>query len=216
MDIGDIYHITTKSIAGYVVFNNNEEYLRFKNLVRYYKVEKPRVRFSYFEAWQLENNNISEIHKYIDNACEDIVKVIAYCFMPTHIHLILQQLKDGGVSIYMSKILNGYTRYFNEKHKRKGPLWTGRFKRIKIDSDDQLLHLTRYIHLNPVTAYLVDKPDAWEFSSYPEYVQESCDKDKICDFNELLEPGSDYKMFVADRISYQRELAKIKDLLIED
>ncbi|MCF7887379.1 MAG: hypothetical protein K9L71_03090, partial [Candidatus Omnitrophica bacterium] len=80
---------------------------------------------------------------------------------------------------------------------------------------EQLLHLTRYIHLNPVTAYLTDKPESWDFSSYREYI--SCEKDKICQFDDLLEvkPNS-YKKFVKDRISFQRELANIKRLTLED
>jgi putative transposase len=78
--------------------------------------------------------------------------------MPTHIHLVLRQLKDGGISKFMSNILNSYSRYFNIKHNRKGPLWEGRFRKVLVGSDEQLLHLTRYVHLNPVTACLVDKP----------------------------------------------------------
>ncbi len=78
--------------------------------------------------------------------------------MPTHIHLILKQLKEDGISAYMSKILNSYTCYFNRRTKRKGPLWESRFKRVEVTSDEQLLHLTRYIHLNPVTAHIVEEP----------------------------------------------------------
>jgi putative transposase len=117
----------------------------------------------------------------------------------------------------MNRVLNGYTRYFNAKHHRKGPLWTGRFKRVLVETDERLIHLTRYIHLNPVTAYLVDKPELWQFSSYREYLIREPMKEKVCEFKHLLEISpNEYKKFVDDQISYQRELAAIKDLILDE
>ncbi|MCM8795996.1 MAG: transposase [Candidatus Omnitrophica bacterium] len=144
------------------------------------------------------------------------VEIIAYCIMPTHLHLILKQLKNNGISVFMGNILNSYSRYFNLKHKRKGPLWEGRFKNILVKNDEQLLHLTRYIHLNPVTASLVSNPEDWNASSYREYLQQVQAVEKICKYDDILEidPVS-YKKFVEDRISYQRDLAKIKNLIFE-
>ncbi len=135
--------------------------------------------------------------------------------MPTHFHLILKQLQNNGISDYMRKILESYSSYFNMKHKRKGPLWESKFYNILVKDDEQLLHLTRYIHLNPVTAKLVDKPKDWEFSSYKEFYSRENNFYRICQFNNILEINPlSYRKFVNDRISYQRELAKIKRLLI--
>jgi putative transposase len=147
---------------------------------------------------------------------EKLVEIIAYCIMPTHLHLVLKQLEDNGISIFMNRILNSYSHYFNIKHERKGPLWEGRFKHILVEKDEYLLHLTRYIHLNPVTAYLVNKPEEWFASSYGEYLQDVKKDDKICKYSEILEiePKS-YREFIEDRISYQRELAKIKHLVMD-
>jgi putative transposase len=103
--------------------------------------------------------------------------------MPTHFHAILKQLSSDGISIMMRKILDSYSRYFNIKNKRKGPLWESRFNRIVLKSDDELLHLTRYIHLNPVTAYLVEKPEDWPFSSYNEYIGNIKKEEGICNFS---------------------------------
>jgi len=116
----------------------------------------------------------------------------------------------------MNNILNSYTRYFNIRHNRKGPLWEGPYKKLAVETDEQLLHLTRYVHLNPVTSYLVNKPDEWLYSSYKEYLGTDNLSQKICNFGNLLDirPNS-YSEFVEDRISYQRELAKIKSLAIE-
>ena len=136
--------------------------------------------------------------------------------MPTHLHLILKQITDGGISKYVSRVLNSYTRYFNLIHRRTGPLWSGRFKSVLVAENDQLLHLTRYIHLNPTSAGLVKKPDDWQFSSYKEYVHDKSVKG-ICKFDNIIDlKSSQYKKFVADRQGYQKELSKIKQILIED
>jgi putative transposase len=135
--------------------------------------------------------------------------------MPTHIHFLLQQLVENGISIFMRNILDSYTRFFNIRHNRKGPLWEGRSKKVLAKTNEELLHFTRYIHLNPVTAYLVDKPEDWEASSYREYIGLEVE-DRICNYEDVLEINPrTYKEFVEDRISYQRELAKIKHLLCE-
>lgn len=136
--------------------------------------------------------------------------------MPTHIHLILQQLKNYGISRFMNLILKSYSKHFNIKHKRKGPLWEGRFKNVLVETNEQFLHLTRYIHLNPVTDYLVNKPEDWKFSSYREYIGLVDKDERICDFSDYLDMDiPSYQGFVNDRIVYQRELAQIKHLILE-
>ena len=145
-----------------------------------------------------------------------LINIIAYCLMPTHIHLVLQQLEDNGISIFMNNLLNSYTRYFNIRHKRKGPLWVGRFKRVVVSTDEQLLHLTRYVHLNPVTSYLIEKPESWAYGSYNEYCSQGTTDEEMCCYENILDIDSkSYKKFVNDRKEYQRELAKIKELMLE-
>ena len=207
---GEIYHIYNKSISGYKIFNSYYDYSRMKRLFVYYSC----VRKKKFSEWERGKKKMKKLDEKLDIE-EKFVDIIAYCIMPTHIHLILKQKKEKGISIFMSQISNSYAKYFNLKHKRKGPLWEGEFKNVLVSNDEQLLHLTRYIHLNPVTAGLVEKPQDWEFSSYQEYLNEIKDK-RICNFKELLDidPVS-YKKFTEDRISYQKELAKIKHLLLE-
>ena len=86
-----------------------------------------------------------------------------------------------------------------------------------MQADEQLLHLTRYIHLNPVTALLVNSPEEWKYSSYGEYLSLTEKDQRICDFNGCLEINPlEYQRFVCNRIAYQRELAKVKSLLIDE
>jgi len=214
---GEVYHIFSKSIAGFKIFNNNDQFLRAKNMLRYYQIEDMSGSFSHFvRQGNVKKDGFSGHFSLVSLKKEKIVQIIAYCFMPTHLHLILKQLRDNGISTFMRLALNSYTRYFNTLAKRKGPLWEGRFQNALVETDEYLLHLTRYIHLNPATGYLVDKPQDWLASSYHEYLKKIGNNGCICEYDGIMniEPSS-YKKFVEDRISYQRELAKIKHLLLE-
>jgi len=211
LSTGEVYHIFTRSIANFKIFKKEKDFLRIIDMMAFYQ-RKNKVSFAVFEKNKskilVENNNRNN---------NKIVKIIAYCIMPTHIHLILKQLEEKGISVFMSNLLNSYTRYFNLRHKRKGPLWESRFKRIHIENDEVLLHLTRYIHLNPVTAYLVEDPIEWKYSSYREYLLQLPPEKCICEYKDLLEINPiSYKRFVEDRASYQRELAKIRHLIADD
>jgi len=185
-------------------------------IIRYYNVKNPPVKYSMFKGHQKSHwdhfNNIVHTTNYSHESM--LVKIIAYCIMPTHIHFALESLEVGNISHFMRKLLNSYTRYFNIRHKRKGPLWEGKYKKVLVESEEQLLHLTRYIHLNPATAYLTNEPEQWNFSSYNEYITEN--SEKICDFEDFIDLDCrSYKDFVNDQINYQRELALIKDLMLD-
>ena len=212
---GEIYHVFSKSIAGFKIFNNRYNSARMVETIRYYQRENLSEKFSRFVEYKKIKKEQNYFYNFLQNK-EKKVEIIAYCLMPTHLHLVLKQLKENGISTFMKTILNSYSRYFNTKLKRKGPLWEGRFKNVLVKTDEQLIHLTRYIHLNSVTAYLVDKPQNWEFSSYREYLGEVSSEDVICEYKEWLDIRPDsYKRFVNDEIGYQKSLAAIKDLIIE-
>ena len=205
-----VYHVFNRSIAGYVIFNKGYEFERMMQMIPYYQAEKRSSSFSAF----IKNKGAQKFRPLDEK--DKLVDVIAYCFMPTHIHLVLKEMAEGGTTIFMSRILNSYSRYFNIKHNRRGPLWEGRYKKVLVTTDEQLLHLTRYVHLNPATAYLVDVPSDWPFSSLGEYLSRVKPANRICNYRDLLTIGSNqYLKFVKDGVSYQRELAKIKHLLLE-
>ncbi len=214
---GCVYHVFNRSIANYVIFNNDIEFFRFFNVILYYQRqrEKTDIEFSRFIEAIEPDKHYAAIHEFLKDKPK-LVEILAYCLMPTHFHIVVKQLIDGGISKFLNDIQNSYSRYFNLRHQRKGPLWEGRFKNILVDTDEQLLHLTRYVHLNPTTAELVERPEDWQMSSYREYLLQVEPLNRICDFNQelLIEPAS-YKKFVNDNISYQRDLAKIKHLLFD-
>lgn len=210
------YHIFNRSIAKYVIFNDSDDYYRIINLFDLYRFSDFTYKYSKFRK-------LSAAHQksIIDGlkGSTQLVDMITFCIMPTHIHLILKQNVDKGITRYMARVLDGYTRYFNTIHKRKGPLWEGHFEGILVDTDEQLLHLSRYVHLNPTSAGLVKKPHEWPFSSYGEYISKSKDKNRyrLCQYENLigLNP-KEYRKFVQDRVSYQQELSKIKRILLDN
>jgi len=203
-----IYHVFNKSIKDFVIFNNHAEYSRMFELIKYYQVNKPVLNFAKFIKLRKKSALKQCVHISDE---EKLVSIIAYCLMPTHVHLILEKLKDNGISTFIGNILNSYTRYFNKRHDRKGPLWESRTKKISVEDNNQFIHLTRYIHLNPVTAYIVDKPETWPYSSYQEYAGKIKKSDRICNFKHLIDMDTrTYIKFVGDGIKYQREMGKIK------
>jgi putative transposase len=116
LETGEIYHIMNKSIAGYKIFPSPYDYERMQGLLRYYTTAKALPKFSYFLRSSLVkklglHGAITDITKGSDQC----LQVIAYSLMPTHIHLVVKQLQDNGVSFYVSNILNGYARFFNSK-----------------------------------------------------------------------------------------------------
>lgn len=148
---------------------------------------------------------------------KQIVNIVAYCLMPTHIHMLLKQIENNGISTFIGKVLDSYSKYFNACHGRSGPLWTSRFKNVLVRNDEQLLHLTRYIHLNPASAGIIDSPEKWEYSSYNDYIEHKGSKIQICRLPCLFNLNSNqYRKFVADHKEFQRELSLIKSALIDE
>ena len=205
----NLYHVFTKSIEGYRIFRSNKNYERMVELMKYYIYYNPHIKFSKYIRLKNKQKVLEEIKRK-----KRLVDIVAYCIMPTHLHFILIQLVDMGISIYMKNLLNSYTRYFNVNNNRKGPLWQGRFKNVLVKNDEYLLHLTRYIHLNPTSAGLVDNPEDWKYSSYNEYLGKS--EGGICNFSPYLEidPMS-YRNFVEEWKEDQRSLSILKSLILE-
>jgi len=212
----ELYHIYNRSIAEFRIFHYDELCIRMQQILRFYQFENMPEKFSRFiKGLHANQYGFDNYLSCVSKGSSKIVQIICYCIMPTHFHLILKQLKADGISIFLNNVQSSYSHYFNLKHNRKGPLWESRFKNILIQTDEQFIHLTRYIHLNPVTANLVDRPHDWRFSSYGEYLQQTKGEECICEFKDLLKIEPDeYARFVENRISYQRELARIKHLLL--
>lgn len=212
MEYGGIsfYHVFNKSIYGNI-FNEDRDFERFKKTMIFYSYkENFTPSYKIFSKSKDQANFLN----YTGNQTK-IINIIAYCLMPNHFHILISQVQNY-LSKYLNKLLDSYTKYFNIKYGRKGPLWQSRTKKILLDKDSYFIHLTRYIHLNPVTAYLTEKPEKWRFSSYREYINS---KEDICEYKRYFPENYDfktqYKKFTEDRIDYQRNLKEIEYLIKE-
>jgi len=76
-------------------------------------------------------------------------ELVNFCLMPNHFHLIVRELKEGGISKFMQRLSDAYTKYFNIKYSRTGHLFGGKFQSIHIDQNEYLKYVSAYIHLNP-------------------------------------------------------------------
>lgn len=94
------------------------------------------------------------------------VAIHAWVFMTNHVHLLVTPKTSNGISSMMQTLGRQYVRYFNHTYQRTGTLWEGRFKSCVIHAEDYLLTCQRYIELNPVRAGMVEKPEAYRWSSY--------------------------------------------------
>ncbi len=203
---GYYYHIYNRGVEKRSIFENSRDYGRFIKTIKYYQVKGPKPKLSKFlnsSTFKLELN-------------KKIVEIICYCLMPNHFHLLIKQLQDGGITEFISKLSNSYTKYYNTKHTRVGPLLQGEFKAVLVEKDEQFTHLSRYIHLNPIASLLVKDLKDYRWSSYDEYINNSsgiCSKEEVLNF---FKNPKDYQQFILDQLSYAQELEKIKHQLIEE
>ena len=141
--------------------------------------------------------------EYLESASFRYDAVIhAFCLMGNHYHLLLET-PSANLSQIMRHINGAYTTYFNIKHKRAGHLFQGRFKAILVDKDAYAKELSRYIHLNPVRAKIVEVLEKYEWSSYQYYIglkkgPSWLKKDFILGYfgSNIKKASSEYKKFV--------------------
>lgn len=205
----EIYHIYNKSV-------NNEEIFRTKSclkrglaLMDFYRFPT-EISFSHFLRLS-QDLRLSLKEQY--EAKHPLVNILAFSFMPNHFHMELQQLETDGISRFVSIWQNSFAKFFNEKHNRNGPLFLEMFKAKRIETREELIHISRYIHLNPVSSFLIDIKELtfYPFTSFPSYIgtiKYPFVKTSII-LNEFKSVDH-YKKFVFDQADYQRSLEKIK------
>lgn len=211
------YHVFNRGVEKRIIFSNRRDYKRALETAKYYQYQNLPCRFSKFLEFNTDTRN--SLYQSIISNNKRLVDIVAYCFMPNHFHFLLKQNTTKGISTFIANFTNSYTKFFNTKYERDGHLFQGVFKAVLIEEDSQLIHLSRYIHINPVVSLLIDITSlgSYEFSSYHEYI--SPDQEGLCIKDMILgnfRNTEDYKSFVLDQVSYAQELSKIKHLLIEE
>ncbi len=164
------YHIYNRGVEKRTIFINRWDHLRFLETINFYRKYPTPMKLSDFRR------GIESFKKPDEQ--KNLIEILCYCLMPNHFHFLVKQVEDNGISEFMRRVSDSYTRYFNTKHDRVGPLFQGVFKAKLIETDEYLLQLSKYIHRNPFPL------DMWEgrvypYSSYGYYL--SGNKHPFCD-----------------------------------
>ena len=213
----EYYHVFNRSINKEPIFVKNKDCQRVINTLEYYRFEEFPIRLSYFLALGVDRRQ--DIMQSLIATSRRVVDIISFVIMPNHFHFLLRQGTDGGISKFLALIQNSYTKYFNNKHTRQGHLFQGQFKSVRVEDDEQLLHINRYIHLNPYTSFIIKSPEELEsypYSSFHEYINRG--SVWLCDTEAILSHFASraaYKKFVFDQADYQRKLEVVKHLILE-
>lgn len=203
---GEIYHIYNRGLNKQDIFFNTRDRSIFLESLFYYQLADPKLKFS------LSRHN-KNIHPDRNNK---LVDIICYCLMPNHFHFLIKQLQDNGISTFMRRFGHSYTKYINVKYDRQGPLFQGIFKAVPIGNNEQLLHVSRYIHLNPLVSNLVRDLKLYRWSSYRSFIGlESNNNLVLEDVLGQFKSNAAYGKFVMDQANYGVDLERIKHQIID-
>ena len=186
------YHFYNRGVNKNRIFRDQEDFIVFLALLKRY----------------LGINKVKKANRTNHPNFYNEVDLLAYCLMSNHFHLFIYQKEDPtAITNFMRSLATAYGMYFNRKYKRVGPVFQQRYRAVRITDDAQLLHISRYIHLNP------DNYNTYEWSSLPYYLG-----NKTADWvkpNKILELFDDvnYADFVADYKAYYDDLNAIKQFI---
>ena len=211
----EYYHIFNRGVARQPTFFSKRDYSRFLLCLSYYRFNELPFRLSKF--LQIQARDRYSILKKLEVENNLAVEIIAFCLMPNHFHILLQQKTNGGISKFVRQITDSHTRYINTKYDRVGPLFQGAFKVVHVETNEQLLHLSRYIHLNPLVSFIVKDDDFLSFpwSSLQNYLNGGSTNINTLPVLEQFKSSSDYLSFVLNQTDYAKQLAEIRHLTHE-
>ncbi len=160
-----IYHVYNRGVEKRAIFQDDQDY---KVFLRYLKecLSPPANPKDLKIPFTLQGASFKGIPRLPKNYSERI-QLIAFCLMPNHFHLLIKQITNADMEGFMRSIATRYSMYFNKKYNRVGKLFQGHYKAALVTNDHYLLHLSRYIHLNPAE-YTKNLEKA--YSSYTDYI----------------------------------------------
>lgn len=142
----EFYHIIKRGIDGRKIFPDSEDYLRCINSLLVFN-DKELTPWQYRTFWSKRSPESLAHSNYAPKT--PLIEIHAFALMPNHLHLLVRQIIEKGIQIFMQK-LGGFSRYFNRKYERKGTLFQDRYKIIHIEAESQLKNNFVYIHTNPI------------------------------------------------------------------
>lgn len=203
------YHIYNRGVEKRSVFQDRQDYTKFLYILKIYLSPTDELR----KEFPLLRSNI------VRNNLSEQIDLLAFCLMPNHFHLLIKQTSKDAITKLMRYLLTTYTMYFNKRHGRVGPLFQGVYKGALVDSDEYLLHLSRYIHLNPLSRGA--SLDEFEWSSYLYYLSQDKPSwlkiETINNYFNEKNPNLNYKNFVeVSNDSLNQNISLPKEILIEE
>jgi len=228
---GEIYHIVVRGIDENLIFKETDDYYRGIFSIYEFNNSKPGEISKRRREIQAAKKKLGGERVSFFDKRDKLVEVLAFCLMPNHIHLLMKQLKDGGITKFMRKFGAGYGGYFNRKYNRKGYVFQNRFSAVHIRNDNQLKTVFVYIHTNP-TALLEPKwkeagiknsekvikfLESYKWSSYLDYIggknfPSVTNREFIL---KIMNNERECKEFVDSWIKYKGKIKKFADFALE-
>lgn len=154
------YHCYNRGVAKQAIIHDDQDMTILLRYLGEYLEEKDTQQLSLilsqpgFLEYQKERaRNLLRLNNYFST-----ISVHAFCIMPNHYHLLLQQTTETAMDSFMNSLWTRYTKYFNKKYDRIGPLFQSVYKAVQMVTDEQLLYLSRYIHRNPIAHRALSDP----------------------------------------------------------
>jgi len=188
---GEYYHIYNRGTDKRNIFADEKDLFRFWESLFDFNQTEP-IGSIYEFSFKKKSGEVNKKRK-------PLVQFIAYCLNPNHFHFLITPLEEKGIEKFMQRFGNGYTKYFNNRHKRSGVLFQGKFKSKHIDSNEYLLHLSAYINGNNQLGHPMSKLSK---SSLPEFLGKTSGE-KLCDTEIVLgqfRNKKEYKDFVVESL----------------
>lgn len=211
---GEIYHVFNRSVAKEILFSSKTSLSKALAVANFYRYPQ-RLRLSKFKLLTPE---VKDAYLRSLNDMTPLVEIYVFAFMPNHYHFLLKQLQEKGISRFIGNFQNSFAKVFNLKNDRNGAVFQNQFRAKRPETDEELLHISRYIHLNPVTAYLIEFKDLVDYpwTSFLAYAQNKPNSFlNTAMLDSMIGPGEKHIRFVADQADYQRTLDSLKHLILE-
>ena len=171
----EYYHLYNRGVRKQTIFHDRHDWSRFLFLILF--LQSPKVFLNItrptkeFVRHSMFNINPDDINGIISKR---YVELTTFTLMPNHFHLVAKEVEEGGISTYMQRVLNGYTKYYNAKYHKSGHLFQSSYRSIHIKDNTQLLHTSAYIHRNPrELKKWKDMEAEYEWSSYQDFIKEN-------------------------------------------
>jgi putative transposase len=181
---GNIYHILSRGVDRRKIFLEDEDYFRFIHDLFEFNDTAQINNVTYFFRNRNNFKVIARPYIYDRRPRKLLVEILIFTLMPNHYHLLLRPRFDNGVTKFMKRLNMGYARYFNEKYKRSGALFEGRYKSVSVKNEAHFIYLPYYVHVNPLDLKFPEWRnkeiknykevmrflESYKWSSFPDYI----------------------------------------------